>query len=348
MTRRNRRSRVVGPLLLACAVVLSGCGVPRDDTPKRVERREVPLGVLEPTEPLRVWFQFRANKVEFRLRDVPLSPTLLGRLRTALSALKAGPSAADRTLGYSTAVTPYDVRIARVTGSTAVVDLTSPSGRSGMDVDSLALGQLVLTLTSVQGIESVDFERNGEHLPYVFDDSFEKVTRTPVKRSTYDTLTLGLETPSIYFVRDAKVVGRERESVRQDTDADNANAYLQLLVEGPVADETADGVTSKVADFRPSVSLDSSGALVLAITNGDAFRNLPTDADRALALAQLLFTISTPFDQPTQIDIDGVRQTAVPGPNGTPIATPVSSKDYAALQETSATETGAATTTTVP
>jgi hypothetical protein len=329
----NPRPRALVLLCLLSAVLLSACGVPRDDKPKRVELREIPIGVRQPTEPLQVYFQFQANKLDFRLRDIPLSPTPLGRLRSVLAALKAGPTPEDRANGYSTVVTPYDVRIAAVRGSTAVVDLTAPSGRSGMDRDSLALGQLVLTLTAVPGIESVDFERDGQRLDFVFDDSFEKVTRTPVKRSTYDTLTLGIETPVIYFVRDGKVVGRERESVRQESDAANANAYLDLLVEGPVAEETADGVTSKVADFRPSVSVDSAGDVVLSIANGEAFRNLPSDADRALAIAQLLFTISAPFDQPVQIEIDGIRQPSVLGPNGTTVLTPASSADYADLQE---------------
>ena len=342
----RRRGLSIGAVCLAAALGLSGCGVPRDEKPKRVERREIPLGVLEPTEPLKIWFVYQANKVDFRYRDIPLSPSLVGRLRSVLSALKAGPSVADRDGGYSTAVGPYDVRIAGMSGSTVLVDLTAPSGRSGMDTDSLALGQLVLTLTSVPGVESVDFERDGARLPSVFDDSFEKVTRTPVKRSTYDTLTLGRETPSIYFVRDGKIVGRERESVRQENETDNVNAYLQLLVEGPVADESADGVTSKVADFRPSVSLDGGGVLVLAIANGDAFRNLPTDQDRAIALAQLLFTISTPFDQPAEIDIDGIRQATVPGPSGTPIPTPVNAKDYAALRDVPLTDPSGAVVTT--
>lgn len=329
----SRRHMVRGGAALGVAMLLSGCGVPRDAKPKVVALREIPVAVRAPTEPLQIYFQFRANKVASRLRDIPLSPTLEGRLRSVLAELKAGPNAADRASGYSTAVTSYDVRIAGVEGSTAVVDLTSPTGRSGMDTDSLALAQLVLTLTSVPRIESVTFERDGKRLLEVFDDSFAKVTRTPVKRSTYDTLTLGIETPSIYFVRDGKLVGRERESVRRDTDTENANSYLALLVEGPVDDETADGISSNVADFRPSVMVDPAGNVVLSIANGDAFRNLPTEQDRALALAQLLFTISIPFDQPAQVDIDGISQSSVPGPDGTPIATPVSSKDYSTLLE---------------
>ena len=68
---------------------------------------------------------------------------------------------------------------------------------------------------------------------------------------------------------------------------------------------------------------------------------------RAFAIAQLLFTISTPFDQPAEIDIDGIRQTTVPGPGGTPIATPVSAKDYASLRDATTTDApGASSATT--
>ena len=332
--------RAVSACLIA-AVVLAGCGVPRDQHPQVVSARGVPLAVRRPMQAALVYFVFQANRVGSVSRDVPLSPDVTSTLRAVVKELQAGPTAAERERQYSSTFGQYDVRIAGVTGETVLVDISStrttgvsqPDPASLLDTDAVALGQLVYTLTSVPGIDRVDFERNAQRLRSVYDANYDAAP-TPVTRKNYEFSLVSRDEPTIYLVRNQALVlvKRERIAAQGDQDDDVANAYLQFLVDGPTDEETQSGIKSLVADFRPTVVEGVDGSTTLRIANGTVYEHLDP-ASQALALAQLLFTISDIYDGPIHIEVDGQRVTKVPRPDGTLVPTPVEAFLYESLKE---------------
>ena len=163
MTARGTVGPLLAVVLTTCAL-LSGCGVPTGPGAEPVP--VVPYDLLSPSgpEPSRSPSTAAQGPQVWLVRDEALvpaaAPSAAADARTTAVAtllrLAEGPTQQQRAEGLSTAFGP-DVQLA-VTGlaeGRAVVDI-----RAGDQVPSpsrlpLAVGQLVLTLASVEGVDEV-------------------------------------------------------------------------------------------------------------------------------------------------------------------------------------------------
>lgn len=170
-TRRLRRAGAFGALLLIAA-----CGVPADGSTRAVADDDVPYRLLqspsavatrapapegqEVTVP-QVFLVDSEGRLVPRSLQVPVgSPEQV--VDAALLALAAGPTLTQRASGLSTALGPdVRVRLLDLADGTARVSLDVPE--SGVSADRLpsAVGQVVLTAVSVQGVDRVLLIREG-------------------------------------------------------------------------------------------------------------------------------------------------------------------------------------------
>lgn len=191
---RLRRARVLCGLALAMGLI-GGCGLPTDDDVRVVDADRVPFGLLDaapasPTSltpgPLSDSFsayfiragQLVAVAVE---REPPIVPDV------AVAELIAGPEAEAAARGLRTALVGERlIRSVTVSGGTAVVDLGEDFGALASREQLLGLGQLVMTLTTLRGVGSVDVRVLGKPAEIrVGDGSLEP---GPVTRDDYRTL----------------------------------------------------------------------------------------------------------------------------------------------------------------
>lgn len=171
MTGRLARRTAV---LVALAGVTAACGVPTADAPSAIPASDVPFGLLStapssaaatPSTPQSVrplvFLLDAAGRLVPRRRPLPRGP-LHDELADLLANLADGPTGQERGQQFSTALPPGTrLSVTAVDGSTATVDIvgsTDPSGRSSR----LAAGQIVLTATSLPGIDAVRLRRNGD------------------------------------------------------------------------------------------------------------------------------------------------------------------------------------------
>lgn len=154
---------VGGRVVALCAVgiLLSGCGVPLQDEPQRIERaRATP----DPSAPGAEAGQRDATI--FLVRGNRLEPVrrVLQRSDGAelLRALFGGPADEERRLGIRSAI-PTGVTPVQVTrtGSVAVVEAPEQITRSEGEDQVLAVAQIVYTLTASDGVRSVQLTRSG-------------------------------------------------------------------------------------------------------------------------------------------------------------------------------------------
>jgi spore germination protein GerM len=90
-----------------------------------------------------------------RPRDVE-GATTRERLADLLAALEEGPSAAERTEQLSTLLTPEArLSVSELEQRTARIDLGLPAGAPSGDTGRRAVAQIVLTATSLPGVEAV-------------------------------------------------------------------------------------------------------------------------------------------------------------------------------------------------
>ncbi|MET7704962.1 GerMN domain-containing protein [Micromonospora sp. NPDC005413] len=160
----NRRRLVP----LALAVLLTGCGIPTDDSPRTVQpprgpfRGSVPADTTAPAG--------RAIETICLVRDshiIPVDrradepPTIEEQLRHLL----AGPTGAERDSNLTSAL-PGAVNTAgaTVTGTQAIVAVDEPADDAGRSDEVLAFGQIVCTLTSRDDVTTVAFLRDGKAL----------------------------------------------------------------------------------------------------------------------------------------------------------------------------------------
>jgi hypothetical protein len=157
----------------ACLAVLglAGCGVPSSSEPRVIA--SVPHDLLSPgtAAPTRPSAPAGAGPRAYlvvgddRLTPVEADPTgedTASAVRGVLARLGSGPTDTERTAGLSTALGPeVTLALAQVSGGRAEVDVGGAQVASPERLP-LAVGQVVLSVTSVPGVSSVVLRQDGE------------------------------------------------------------------------------------------------------------------------------------------------------------------------------------------
>jgi hypothetical protein len=179
--RARRAGTSALALAVAVAVAVAGCGVPEDARFREVPSDDVPFGLSErPTttpaglgpppatpealpgelvvEPVLLYFAVEGRLVG-TAREVLAPPTEA----QVVAALLAGPlpSEGDGPTLRSI-IGPDDVGAVTTSAGVATVELRARFGELPVQEQRLAIGQLVLTLTSRPGVGQVAFTQAGE------------------------------------------------------------------------------------------------------------------------------------------------------------------------------------------
>ena len=176
--------------------MLAGCGVPTGGEPSTIPATDVPYGLADPApaptptvppeavaDASRVHWVTAADTLVPRVREVS-GTSRRARLADLLEQLAAGPTAAERDEQLSTALPP-EVRLSvtGLDGGTATIDLDAlaeaPAGGTGRR----AVAQIVLTATSVPGIDAVLLELAGEPIEAPLPDG--ALSDRPLTASDY-------------------------------------------------------------------------------------------------------------------------------------------------------------------
>lgn len=163
---------VLGVLGLLAPPALAGCGVPSSSPATTIT--EVPYGLMEPAAPSTPRPSVPAERGPFIYwldESDRLSPIEAGAMTsdqpdavaTVLSRLAAGPSELERMSGMSTALGP-DVSLAlnRIVDGRAEIEIKIGTPAPSARRLPVAVGQIVLSLTSVPGIDSVVLMADGQ------------------------------------------------------------------------------------------------------------------------------------------------------------------------------------------
>lgn len=169
----GRRRMVLGSC--AAMLLLTACGVPGGGAVRRVDDDTVPYRLLEPgatppsvpgtdegpgRAPVVYWLDGERLVPEATTGSCSQQPEVL--LDELLGALAAGPSEEARAAGRSSAI-PSDTRLAVGGIESGVVSVDFDDG-SAISAERLpaAIGQVVLTVASAPGIESVVVVSDGQ------------------------------------------------------------------------------------------------------------------------------------------------------------------------------------------
>jgi spore germination protein GerM len=155
---------VVGALVTLAVA----CSPGSQDQPDAIDRRDVPFELLDSTttSTTPASLPTESDATVYFVVDGALVP--VGRdvaptdVDAALQALLEGPTTAEAALGVASAI-PSGTTITRLArdGETLTVDLETDPGTAESDAP-LAVGQLVLTVTTIPGVERVRFRVGGE------------------------------------------------------------------------------------------------------------------------------------------------------------------------------------------
>jgi hypothetical protein len=172
----SRPGAAVGRLVLALACgALAGCGVPTGDAPQRIPASDVPYGLASPAPPTaapfsavpaagdpRVYLVTGWDLLVARGRDVT-GPSLEDRLGKLLADLAVGPTRQELAEQLSTALRP-EVRLAveAVENGVATISIAGTEGGQSTGESRRAVAQIVLTATSLPGIDAVRLSAGGE------------------------------------------------------------------------------------------------------------------------------------------------------------------------------------------
>jgi len=176
--------------------VLAGCGVPTSGDPTVIPASEIPYGLAapEPTDATDTTLQTDEAGTAIYLvtpddvlvprgRELPPGP-LVDRLEALLRELATGPSAPERADKLSTALPPEVLLdIPQVSDGAVTIDIAgSVEAPSGSD-SRIAVAQIVLTATSVPGVDEVLLTREGEPIEAPLPDG--ELTSSPLTADEY-------------------------------------------------------------------------------------------------------------------------------------------------------------------
>ncbi|WP_238010684.1 GerMN domain-containing protein [Dactylosporangium sp. AC04546] len=173
---------------LAAGLVLAGCGVPADRTPRTIDppvvvgSPETPTAQasLPPGSVVEKLYLVRAGRLTAVERRVD-GPATLDR---QLNDLLAGPTEQERDSGFGSALEGTDLIIgAALDGGTAIVTVGDTTIRND---EVLAYGQIVCTLASRDDVGTVRFLQDGRALEVPRADG--SLTSDPLTTADYATL----------------------------------------------------------------------------------------------------------------------------------------------------------------
>lgn len=162
------RSRILGSLL--AIFVLAGCGIEAEEEPRALrvgipeDRLSIDEGTPDPPVEIATSIYLVSDSGQLRpsVRQIGASQQPSTRLASALERLIDGPVAREAEDGLRSAVpSTTDVLGVTIDGATAVVDLSSEFASIGGEQEVLAVGQVVLTVTTFPGVRRVLLRLDG-------------------------------------------------------------------------------------------------------------------------------------------------------------------------------------------
>jgi spore germination protein GerM len=198
------RARVVVTVVAALAFgSLASCGLPHDGAARSIDPHDVPYGLLESDPPALVTPELKRSSQESatqlyllgphdQLVGVPATLDDLGgspsaQLALLLSRLSQGPTDQQRAEGLGTALSPgVSIELRDLTDSVAQVQVQAGLKDPTADRLPLAIGQLVLSATSVRGVEAVQLVRDGAPVEVPLPGG--ALTSAPLTRADYAPL----------------------------------------------------------------------------------------------------------------------------------------------------------------
>ncbi|MEO7061701.1 MAG: GerMN domain-containing protein [Lapillicoccus sp.] len=213
--RRSARLRGPGPRVrrgLAVGLVLSGllggCGLPNGGGPQLVAAQDVPYGLLDPAPtvvaPTRPDIPVSAATVYLvdgsqRLVPLPVQVSqapLQALVQALLNRLAVGPTDRERAQGLLTDLGPgASLTVRSIRDGTATIELT-PVQDPSPGRFPVAVGQVVLTATSVVGVTRVRFVQEDGTVANVPAPPAGDLTTTPLAATDYVLLlTPGQDIP---------------------------------------------------------------------------------------------------------------------------------------------------------
>lgn len=170
-----RHARTVATTAFAALLAgLGACGLPTHSEAVRVPTSNLPhgLGASRPTPgqpptprvsgPARVYFVTREAGLVPVAAPVVQGADLSRQVSAVLERLAAGPSGADRSRGLSSEVPPgSSMTVGSIRDGVARIEWATLSDGLEPRRGSLAAGQLVLSVTSISGVDRVQILRDG-------------------------------------------------------------------------------------------------------------------------------------------------------------------------------------------
>jgi hypothetical protein len=187
-------------LTVVAALLATGCGAPQDGSVRAVDPEDVPYRLLDETpddsprvpEPTGEVTLPRVYLVDVEQRLVPVpvevdAAALPHVEESVLTLLAAGPTETQRGQGLGTALTPdVELTLVDVTDGVAQISLGPPESAPAADRLPLAVGQVVLTATSVAGVDEVLLVQDGSPVEAPLPDG--ALTGEPLTAADYSSL----------------------------------------------------------------------------------------------------------------------------------------------------------------
>jgi spore germination protein GerM len=194
------RPRLAIAGIAVCGLVV-GCSVPSQDSPTIIEPTSVPFGLLdqgrtEPAPPVAadtgeaatVYFVNSKALVGVR-RDMHEGSTRR-RLVTVVADLASGPTTTEQARGLATAVPPgLRLKVVSVVDSQATIDLSGQSVGGTAAESPLTIAQIVLSVTSLSGVDEVQLTRDHQRFEAPLADG--SLTTAPLRADDYQDLRRG-------------------------------------------------------------------------------------------------------------------------------------------------------------
>jgi hypothetical protein len=162
MSRTRRRSLPVIAVVMLAMLGAAACGVPTDDSARKLQTKDVPFGLLDQEAGSKAADSGQQEALVYFAKDgrlVASSRRLAPPIsaRSLVNSLSRGPTRIEIAAGLRSALPDAAVRRVSLSGGTARVDLARPFTELSSSDQTIALGQLVYTLTGQPGVGLVRF-----------------------------------------------------------------------------------------------------------------------------------------------------------------------------------------------